>query len=84
MDGTLSCGVVTLKLIDTEVGAGDTGRGTVRGEGIGTYSKKINTSYHISIQTKNAIENYPHIALTPPFSSTARTAPSKCHWQLLR
>jgi hypothetical protein len=40
MEGTSSCGVVTLTLIDTEVGAGDTGRGTARGEGIGIYSKK--------------------------------------------
>lgn len=37
MEGTLSCGVVILTLIDTEVGAGDTGRGTVRGDGIGIY-----------------------------------------------
>lgn len=37
MEGISSCGVVTLTLIDTEVGAGDTGRGTVRGEGIGIY-----------------------------------------------
>lgn len=39
--------------------------------------KKINTSHQHSNQ--NAMENYPHIALTPRFSSTTRMAPSKCH-----